>query len=100
MLAVSPTSRRSLVQIQPGLLIDTPVAQRRRHLPDVEAIIAGSSPAGSTDQTGLWSKGKTPAWRAGDAGSTPAGSIPSPILHFFRPSIGWEARRRVARIFP
>lgn len=42
------TSRRSLVQIQPGLLTSTPVAQRRRHLPDVEAFIAGSSPAGGT----------------------------------------------------
>ena len=42
------TSRRSLVQIQPGLLSATPVAQRRRHLPDVEAFTAGSSPAGGT----------------------------------------------------
>jgi predicted 2-oxoglutarate/Fe(II)-dependent dioxygenase YbiX len=38
------TSRRSLVQIQPGLLTSTPVAKRPRHLPDVEAS-AGSSPA-------------------------------------------------------
>ena len=26
---------------------------------------------------GLWSNGTTPAWRAGNAGSTPAGSTPS-----------------------
>ena len=48
------TSRRSLVQIQPGLLTFTPVAQRPRHLPDVEAS-AGSSPAGGTAEwTGAW----------------------------------------------
>jgi hypothetical protein len=148
------TSRRPLVQIQPGLLTDTPVAQRRRHLPDVEAtpqvrvlpgvltaewtgawfparshkpFDAGSNPASATCwsgsvvaarrpgkrgrpgsspgrtsrrraagrrgrrrrrkaeigvrfpggplmKMGLWSNGKTPAWRAGNAGSTPAGS--------------------------
>ena len=123
------TSRRSLVQIQPGLLNATPVAQRRRHLLDVEAtpqvrvlpgVLTGLEvlrphaalvsaedrvrfPAGplqatwgrmfrggegvshapwvgpipivSTDRKpGLWSNGTTPAWRAGNAGSIPAGS--------------------------
>ncbi len=80
------------------ILRNTPVAQWRRHLSYKEAIIAGSSPAGGTAEwtgvwlparshkpltpvqirppqlTGLWSNGKTPAWRAGYAGSTPAGS--------------------------
>ncbi len=52
------TSRRPLVQIQPGLLTATTVAQRRRHLPDVEGS-AGSSPAGGTAEwTGAW----LPAW--------------------------------------
>ena len=41
------TSRRSLVQIQPGLL-DTPVAQRQRQLSYKERN-AGSSPAGGTE---------------------------------------------------
>jgi S-formylglutathione hydrolase FrmB len=90
------TSRRLLVQIQPGLLSFTPVAQRRRHLPDVEAIIAGSSPAGSIDPKGLWSKGKTPAWRAGDAGSTPAGSNSSSRLHFFSAAV-WLGRQGASR---
>src|SRR4051794_9724649 len=53
-MLAAPTSRRSLVQIQPGLLIVTPVAQRQRHLSDVEAS-AGSSPAGGTAEwTGVW----------------------------------------------
>lgn len=34
----------------------------------------GSTPVVSTDWTGLWSNGTTPARHAGDAGSTPAGS--------------------------
>lgn len=48
-------------------------------------LVMGSSPIVSTescpakrgwtcDSLGLWSNGKTPAWRAGNAGSTPAGS--------------------------
>jgi hypothetical protein len=43
----TPTWWRSLVQIQPGLLSVTPVAQRQRQLLHTETI-AGSSPAGST----------------------------------------------------
>ena len=42
------TSRRSLVQIQPGLLTRTPVAQWQRRLLHTETS-AGSSPAGGTD---------------------------------------------------
>ena len=60
------------------------MAQRRRHLPDVEAlpqvrVLPGvfSTVLVSTDQ-GLWSNGTTPAWRAGNAGSTPAGSAALP----------------------
>jgi hypothetical protein len=39
----------------------------------------GSTPIVSTASRGLWSNGKTPAWRAGDAGSTPAGSTRCPL---------------------
>src|SRR4051812_35869355 len=40
---------------------------------------------------GLWSNGKTPAWRAGNAGSTPAGST------LFQKAAGYGSPGRLAR---
>jgi hypothetical protein len=61
---------RSLVQIQPRLLNDAPVAQRQRRLLYTERI-AGSSPAGSTAEwTGAWFPARS--HKPSDAGSNPA----------------------------
>jgi hypothetical protein len=64
--------------------ISTPVAQRQRHLPDVEAS-AGSSPAGGTAEwTGAWLPARS--HKPFDAGSNPA-SATVLLSAFFAPLV-------------
>jgi hypothetical protein len=48
-----------------------PTAGFRRRMSEIGVRI----PGGPLIDSGLWSKGKTPAWRAGNPGSSPGGSI-------------------------